>query len=323
MAQVRRSHRPGHDLHPLHHLRPRRPDRRRRPEGARADLPEAGLGRARPAEIWTEPRRSSGRARARPAPSAADIAGHRHHQPARDRPWSGTRAPASRSTTPSSGRTPGPTASSRSSAATAARTASARGGLPLATYFSGPKIALAARQRRRPRERAEAGDMLFGTMDTWVHLEPDRRRRRRHARHRRHQRQPHHADGPRDPGLGRRDPRAHGRPAGDAAGDQVLDRGVRRGAAACCDGVPVAGDPRRPAGGPVRPDLLRRRRGQEHVRHRQLPAAQHRHEPVQSQERPADDRRLQDRRPAGRSTRSRARSPSPARWSSGCATSSA
>ena len=35
--------------------------------------------------------------------------------------------------------------------------------------------------------------------------------------------------------------------------------------------------PRRPAGRALRPDLLRRRRGQEHLRHRQLPAAQHRH----------------------------------------------
>ena len=45
------------------------------------------------------------------------------------------------------------------------------------------------------------------------------------------------------------------RPAGGSAG--------RRGA-------------RRPAGGAVRPDLLRARRGQVHVRHGQLPAAQHR-----------------------------------------------
>ena len=35
--------------------------------------------------------------------------------------------------------------------------------------------------------------------------------------------------------------------------------------------------PRRPAGGHRRPGVLRARRGQEHLRHRQLPAAQHRH----------------------------------------------
>ena len=43
---------------------------------------------------------------------------------------------------------------------------------------------------------------------------------------------------------------------------------------------------------------------------------------VPVEERPAHHRRLQDRRPAAPCTRWRARSPSPARWSSGCATTS-
>ena len=41
-------------------------------------------------------------------------------------------------------------------------------GLPLATYFSGPKLAWILDQVEGARERAEAGDLLFGTMDTWV-----------------------------------------------------------------------------------------------------------------------------------------------------------
>ena len=48
MAEVRWRPRPGHDQHPFHDLRSWRPGRCHRPEGARADLSEAGLGRARP-----------------------------------------------------------------------------------------------------------------------------------------------------------------------------------------------------------------------------------------------------------------------------------
>ncbi|MGA9716527.1 MAG: glycerol kinase GlpK [Aeromicrobium sp.] len=41
-------------------------------------------------------------------------------------------------------------------------------GLPLATYFSGPKIAWILENVEGVRERAEAGELLFGTMDTWL-----------------------------------------------------------------------------------------------------------------------------------------------------------
>ena len=64
------------------------------------------------------------------------------------------------------------------------------------------------------------------------------------------------------------------------------------------DGHPDRRRPRRPAGGPVRPDVLRRRRGEEHLRHRLLHAPQHGHQGRAVEERPADDARLQDRRPA-------------------------
>ncbi len=45
---LRRCPRPGHHEHAVHDLRPQRQRGRGGPEGARADLPEAGLGRARP-----------------------------------------------------------------------------------------------------------------------------------------------------------------------------------------------------------------------------------------------------------------------------------
>jgi glycerol kinase len=43
-----------------------------------------------------------------------------------------------------------------------------RTGLPLATYFAGPKIAWILANVDGARERAERGELLFGTMDTWV-----------------------------------------------------------------------------------------------------------------------------------------------------------
>jgi glycerol kinase len=41
-------------------------------------------------------------------------------------------------------------------------------GLPLATYFSGPKIRWLLDNVPGAREKAESGDLLFGTIDTWV-----------------------------------------------------------------------------------------------------------------------------------------------------------
>ena len=43
-----------------------------------------------------------------------------------------------------------------------------RVGLPLSTYFSGPKIAWMLDHVPGARRRAENGDLLFGTMDSWV-----------------------------------------------------------------------------------------------------------------------------------------------------------
>ena len=41
-------------------------------------------------------------------------------------------------------------------------------GLPLATYFSGTKIVWILENVEGAREKAEAGDLLFGTTDSWV-----------------------------------------------------------------------------------------------------------------------------------------------------------
>jgi len=44
----------------------------------------------------------------------------------------------------------------------------AQTGLPLATYFSGPKLQWLLDQVPGARAQAEAGDLLFGTIDTWL-----------------------------------------------------------------------------------------------------------------------------------------------------------
>src|SRR6476660_8828804 len=41
-------------------------------------------------------------------------------------------------------------------------------GLPLATYFSGPKVKRILDNVEGAREKAEAGDLVFGNMDTWT-----------------------------------------------------------------------------------------------------------------------------------------------------------
>src|SRR6476469_1574561 len=43
-----------------------------------------------------------------------------------------------------------------------------KGGLPLATYFSGPKVVWILENVEGAREKAEAGDLVFGNMDTWL-----------------------------------------------------------------------------------------------------------------------------------------------------------
>ena len=175
-------------------------------------------------------------------------------------------------------------------------------GLPLASYFAGPKVRWLLDNVEGLRERAEARRHPLRHHGLLGHLEPDRRRQRRRARHRRHQRLAHHADEPAHHGVGREDPaESIGVPAADAAGDPLLRRGLRQSPAA--SSAPARRRPgrlraRRPAGGPVRPDLFRRGRGQVHVRHRHLHADEHRRQARQLVQRPADHGRLPDRRPA-------------------------
>ena len=95
---------------------------------------------------------------------------HRHHQPAGDRPSSGIKTPAVRSTTPSSGSAAAPRdICDDSGRARAGRTTS---GKPPAWYST--PISRAPRSNgswttcEGARERAERGELLFGTVDSWL-----------------------------------------------------------------------------------------------------------------------------------------------------------
>ena len=71
----------------------------------------------------------------------------------------------------------------------------------------GPQGQVDPGQRRRRARQGRGRRPAVRQHRHLVHLEPDRRHQRRRPRHRRDQRQPHDADEPRDPRLGRRDPR--------------------------------------------------------------------------------------------------------------------
>ena len=84
----------------------------------------------------------------------------RHLGPAHRRPrWRG-RSP---------GRTPARTASSPGSSTTgSAALVTERCGLPPATYFAGPRLRWLLDHVPGARAGAEAGDVLFGTMESWL-----------------------------------------------------------------------------------------------------------------------------------------------------------
>jgi glycerol kinase len=81
----------------------------------------------------------------------------------------GIARPATRSITRSSGRTRASIVMFRSSRATAVPIAiRAKTGLPLTTYFSGLKIRRILDNVAGVRERAQAGDVLFGNIDSFL-----------------------------------------------------------------------------------------------------------------------------------------------------------
>ena len=176
--------------------------------------------------------------------------------------------------------------------------------------FLRPEAALAARPRAGARAaKAEAGDALFGTIDTWLVWNLTGGPGRRPPHHRRHECEPHAAHGPRDARLGRRDPRAVRHPARVPAGDRLVERGLRRGRRNALAGVPIAGILGDQQAALVGQACFAAGRGQEHLRHRLLHADEHRRRRRIRRHRPPDDASATDSASENRSTRSKARSP--------------
>ena len=159
---------------------------RDRAEGARADLPEAGLGRARregdlgsaSQEVMDEALEKGRRERRRRR--------RRWASPTSARPrWCGTGTPASRSITRSSGRTRAPTASSTSTRKEGGqdrfRTRPACRWRPTSRARRSAGSSTTSTARARARRGRRPAVRQHGHL---VHLEPHRRHRRRPAHHR-------------------------------------------------------------------------------------------------------------------------------------------
>ena len=291
-------------------------------------FPKAGWVEHDAAEIWINTRQVCGGALAS-ADLDASSTSPRSASPTSARPRSsGTSRPASRSTTPSSGRTraPRPICDELGALGGGPERYKAKAGLPaghvlLRAEGRGGSSTTSTAPASGPRR----GDLLFGNMDTWVlwnitggaeggvHVtdptnasrtllmdldtlswDPEHRRRRWGSRCRCCRR-----SGRRRRSTARSGPaaRSRGVPVAGILGDQQ--------AATFGQACLAVGEAKNTYG---TGNFVLLNTGTEQVR---------------VEERPADDGLLQDRRRTPRSTRSRARSPSPARWCSGCATTSA
>ena len=151
-----------------------------------------------------------------------------------------------------------------------------RTGLPLDAYFSGPKIAAILDAVPGARNRAERGELAFGTVDRSCCGASPAARREPVPSTRTSRTPAAHSFSTSSPRLGRGAARVVGsravlpevRPSSGLLGETYAralrpldpDRGARG----------------RPTGGDVRPGLFRGRAGEEHLRHRGVPAAEHR-----------------------------------------------
>ena len=255
-------------------------------------FPQPGWVEHDPEEIWRatvgrcaeapSPRR---RGRATSPPSASPTSA----KP----PSSGTARPASRSTTPSSGRTGARADLCRSCSADGIEPMiQAATGLLHRSLFLGDQDRLAPGQRAG---RARGGRARRARLRHHRQLPAVAADRRQGACDRRHQRLAHHAvrHPPQDWDAEllrafRRAARAAARGAWTAPPSSAPPTTELLGAA-----IPIARHRRRPAGGDDRPGLLRARHDQEHLRHRLLRAAEHRRASrSRSKNRLLDDRRL-------------------------------
>ena len=193
-------------------------------------------------------------------------------------------------------------------------------GLVLDPYFSGHQARLDAGAREGGAEARREGRAVLRHHRHLARLQADRGPG---ARHGRLQRQPHAADGPAACCSGTTGMRALLRRAGRAACRRFAARrrcyGTTRGMKSLPDGIPIGGHGGRPAGGALRAGVLLARRVQVHLRHRRLPADEHRRDAGALEGGAAHHGGVADRTARPR-TRWRAAPSSPAPRCSGCAT---
>ena len=291
---VRLGPRPGHDQFARDRVRPRRRDPRVGAPGIPADLSAAGLGRARPDRDLGDPVGRAARSAGQGAHRRARHRGDRHHEPARD-----DRAVGARDRAPDRQRDrlagPPHRADVRRAARGGAGADVRREDRPRARrVLLRHQGALAARPRRR-RARARAARRARVRHDRQLaRVAADRRPR---ALHGREQREPHAALRHPDRRLGRRPPARARRAARGAAARRRVVRRLRRSADRRRERAD-RGHRRRPAGGALRAGVPRAGTREEHVRHRVLPAHEHRRQGRRVAQQPAHDGRLEARRRA-------------------------
>ena len=228
----RPSHRPGHDLEPGDRLR-RAPGarRQRRRRSSRSTSRSRAGSSTTPTTSGRRPPPSAAPRSSAPASRPARHRRDRHHQPARDDAGLGPRdRPAARARH----RLAGPPHRRRSAPSCAPpatrRWSPSAPGCCSTPTSPAPSSSGCSTPTTGARERARRGELLFGTVDSWLIWKLTGGRV---ARHRRHQRRADAALQHPRRRLGPRHLRAPRRADGDAAGGARLRRRLRR-------------DPRRP-----------------------------------------------------------------------------
>ena len=238
-------------------------------------FPQPGWVEHDPEEIWAHAARRGARgARARPGSTPTRHRRHRHHQPARDDGGLGPRDRRADRTTPSSGRTGAPPRSATSCARDGLepldpRARPASSSTPISPAPSSPGCSTTSPARARA---AEARRARVRHRRHLAGLEADRRRA---ARHRRHQRLAHAAVQHPHRRLGRRAARSC-----STCRARCCPRCARRArstarprrpcSARRCRSPGIAGDQQAALFGQA---CFEPGHGQEHLRHRLLPAA--------------------------------------------------
>ena len=227
------------------------------------------------AEIWRNTEAVIGEALAKGGVRRRRACGRRHHQSARD---DGAVGPQHRRAAAQCARLAGH-ANGRSRRGVRARRrpgpVSRAHGLTARDLFQRAEAALVARQRAgraregRRRRRLVRNDRYVAPVESHGRL------RGRRALDRRDECEPHAADRLADARLGRRHARRVRGATGAPAAHRAVERQLWHGRDRCAARRADLGNSRRSASGPRRSNVLRARRGEEHVRHGLFHADEH------------------------------------------------